>query len=627
MCPWRLPQILGALSRTLIPALFVLAGLTPTVAQLRPDTTEKTPLQPRPILQLLRFPATDPRTDELLDTSQHLLEVRRSPALAVNNAYSPAFTLFDLAPDDRLFFHGFNTARDGKPGTRTYNFLRPNQALTEISTNRWRALGNSQAGFQDNFDLRLLFASNFRHGLLWNFSYDREIYKGIYTHGKQRNTAFTTGLHFGAPGSKVSFNLLFSEIGRYREDNWGISSDTLLQQPQYSVREAVPVKNDLALTESNERSLGLNIHYNPSGQDVQQTPLLSFYAHLTSFKLKYGDAYITGDSILYGIYAIDSAIAMDFRQELWTMGLKARMFERHNHRLSANLNYENQFDLWGIPSERRQAIALGMEYAATPFPEWQLRTSGRLSVSGNKVYPSFKATADGSWMKKIGVRATLEYVDRPPPTLYRMFVLNDSIPFQVSNEMENIRTLDGSLILNFERTLRPGVRFHYRHYNRYHYLNANAQTASNDGSALVEVAASVKPALGPVDLGLEIQYRSMAPDSLGISGWSASGNVAFRWLFINGKGKSRIGLKATAAQYDQMLAFFPLLQQFHGTGVPGKFAYSAGAFAHFEIQGFRFNLDFENMESLWTSTRPMLVRSYPFYDFSLHMNIIWRFLN
>jgi len=627
MRPWRLPQIPGGLCRALIPALIVLAGFAQTSAQLRPDSTEKIPSQPRPNLQLLRFPASDPLTPEGLDTGKHLLQMARSPTLAINNAFSPAFTPFDLAPDDRLFFHGFNAARDGKPGTRTYFFLRPNQALTEISTNRWRALGNSQAGFQDNFDLRLLFASNFRHDLLWNFSYDREIYKGIYTHGKQRNTAFTTGLHFGAPGKKFTFNLLFSETGRYREDNWGIASDTLLRQPQYSVREAVPVNNDLALTESNERSFGFNLLYNPSGNNSQRTPLLSLHAHLTTFKLKYSDADITGDSSLYGIYYIDSSIAMDFRQELGSLGLQARVFELKSHRLTAKLNYENQYDLWGIPLERREAIALGMEYAATLLPVWQLVTSGRLSVSGNEIYSAFRATADGSWMRKMWIRSSLEYGVRPPPSLHRMFALNDSIPFPISIEKEKISTLDGSVMLNFELKLKPGVRIHYRHYNQYHYLNTAAQPAANDASALVEVATSLKPSLGPVDLGLEIQYRSLSPDSIGISGWSACGNAAFRWQFLKGKGKSRIGLKATAAKYDQMLAFYPLLQQFHGTGIPGKFAYTTGAFAHFEIQGFRFNLNFENMESLWTSVRPMLVRSYPFYDFSLHMNIVWRFLN
>lgn len=228
---------------------------TDSLLELRNDSVAKIPLIVK------SFQADQANLQIVVDSNSSFLHTDTDFGRSLNNFNSPQFRLSNVNYSMRIYENGINSMNFRMTGFDNYTFLFPNKPIAEIATHRGKAFANSQAGFQDNFDIHLVFAENFRNRVLWNFSYDRNDYLGIYTNGLQESSLFTTGVQYTGQKDKFHINILYLDERHTIQDNWGIRTDSVFSDPNYSIRESVPVKVTIASTNITERSIGLNFDF------------------------------------------------------------------------------------------------------------------------------------------------------------------------------------------------------------------------------------------------------------------------------------------------------------------------------------------------------------------------------
>ncbi|MBK8955344.1 MAG: hypothetical protein IPM34_07290 [Saprospiraceae bacterium] len=592
-----------------------------SVARPKSDSIKTAPLK----LQL--FSAKDPTQRIQLDTQISLLPELNEFGLALPNAYTIRYYHFDQSYNSRIFQHGQNSISQKRAYAENYEFILPNQAYTEIQTNRWRALSNSQAGFQDNFDISLIFASAFRNNITWNFSYDRQIYKGIYSHEKQRNTLFTTGLHFGSQNGNVQTSLIYTDEGHYLEHNWGIQSDTFLTNPQFSVRESVPVNHQSPLTESS----GRNIQLNNSIRLKKDSSRAFSSIHLRSTLSRYTSSYLDPDNrgidSLYFSYAVDSIINLNAEEDHWQNILSFPLLAGYRQKLDLNLKHEWQSFKTGLAENTRTAVSLGFKHRYAINTELVLETEGGYSFSDEINYPEFRILADYKKANRLSAQMNLFHVQRPVPNMYSSINLNDSIsiPAAINNRDYTINGL--SLLLNHHSLLKPYFHIEYKNYNRYFYLGRDALLSEISKTNILQLKAGMELRSGIWEGKISCVYHKMEPDSIGVNGWLVHSQFGIASPLFRNKVFTKLGLKSSYADYSGSPGYFPLLQQFYFTGKAGKPIYTLGVYAHFKVKDFQFNLDLDQLDSFWEKNRVGFFQGYPIYDFMLRMAISWRFLN
>lgn len=578
-------------------------------------------------LNLQSFSALNPEHLIELDTQNSLLPSLNKMGLALSNAYTIRLENFDHSANKRFYQHGQNSMANLKAYPENYIFILPNQAYSEVQTNRWRALSNSQAGFQDNFDIHLLFASAFRKNITWNFSYDRQIYKGIYTHEKQRNTLFTTGLNYASKSRVYQTNLVFTVEGHYLEHNWGISSDTFLRISQFSVRESVPVNNSLAFTESSNRILQSHHFIRLRKDTTLPFSKLQIRSSLARFDSDYTDKDNRQSDSLYFSFNIDSSIHFNIEEDYWTNQLVFNLFSSRKQQIFGNFQHEWQNFKTGQSGRSRSVYKLGAKYQYILDSKINLISEFNFSLASNNSYPEINISGNYQHKKGISGILNLYHIRKPIPSLYETIFLNDSVAITSRITHSDYTTSGFQLMLKLEARLKPYFVMAYKHYDRYFYLGRNANISEHNAANLFDLRAGIELNPGIWNLILQGHYQKMSPDSLGLTGWLLESQMGIATTLFKNKVFTKLGIKCNAADYSGKPGYFPLLQWFQATGEESPIIYSVGAYAHFAVQDFQFKLDLDQIDSFWDKKGKELIYRYPIYDFMLRMAISWRFLN
>ncbi|MBK9107719.1 MAG: hypothetical protein IPM92_04885 [Saprospiraceae bacterium] len=578
-------------------------------------------------LSLFSFSAQDPEHLMEIDTQISLLPRLNNWGLALSNAYTIRLENFDQSANSRFYQHGQNSMSNLKAFPENYVFTLPNQAYSEVQTNRWRALSNSQAGFQDNFDISLIFASAFRNNITWNFSYDRQIYKGIYTHEKQRNTLFTTGLNFASKSKSYQTNLVFTTEGHYLEHHWGISSDTFLQISQFSVRESVPVNNLLAFTESSNRNLQSHHLIRLRKDTTLPFSRLQIRSSLGRFESDYTDTDNRPSDSLYFAYNIDSSIRLNIEEDYWTNQLVLNLYSTSKQQIYGNFQYEWQNFKTGSSDRSRTVFKLGAKHHYLIDSKSEVKSELNYWLASNKSYPDLNITGIFKNYKGLSGNLSLYHLQKPIPNVYETIYLNDSIAITSGISHSDFSTSGFRLNVKMESPLKPFLRLEFKRYDQYFYLGRNAMISELNDAKLFEIQAGIESNPGIWQLKLEGQYQKMTPDSLGITGWLLESQFGLATTVFKNKVFAKLGLRCNLAGYANKPAYFPLLQLFQTSGESNQTIYSVGAYAHFTVQDFQFKLDLDQIDSFWEKQRKEFIHRYPIYDFMLRMAISWRFLN
>ena len=577
-------------------------------------------------LQLFQFSAESPEWISACDTAQLFLPPSPAFSRSIPNGYNIKHVLPGDYPHQRLLTNGQNNLSYQNVYPENYKFYLPNQAFTEIRTNRWRVLNNSQAGFQDNFDLNLLFAAAFRRNTLWNISYDRQILKGIYTHEKQRSTLFATGIHHQSPDQKFWINVRYTDERHYKEHNWGITQDSFLSQGQFSVRESVPVNAIAPLTESSHRSIAINAKINLRRDTARAFSVLKFHAQHAWYDYDYNDPEAKLIRGLYGRFYVDSLIHFRLEENYLRSTIMTNLYIGAKHQLIFGPHIEFQTNKFSHNDHSIQKFGMTAQSNYT-VNALRIKSQTDIGIAEDKLV--FRASSElvSQQVKGWNNSLILSFSHLPIPYVYSTQVLNDSV--QLIAALTHKFTSSQSAMIRFatNKSHWPSFSIAYQRYQHLPYLSSNLEVQSLDQVNRWSIFLDYQPDLGKFNVHLLAGYQHLSPDSSAWTGLLASQSISYEGFWFQKTVYSKVGLKALIAQYNQKLRFLPMFQWFYPGHSDASLVYSTGAFLHFTVQDFRFNIDLDNLESFWRSAPFQLIEQYPIQDFSLKLSISWRFLN
>lgn len=598
------------------------------IAQTIVDTTLLAKVDSSPFLktQILYFKAEDPDVAENFDTNSSLLVKEPIVGVQLNNFYPIYANHFDESASGQFYSYGQNAVIKGKSYFRNYTFYSPNKSLSEIELNRGRAILNSQKGFQDNFDLHLLFASRFKGNVLWNFSYDRSIHSGIYSNENQRHTLFRTGIHFNAFKEKLRANIIYLDTRYSHFNNWGIESDSVLYVDQFSVREAVPVRNSSSETEGFTRSIGLNAIYKFSKEKKTYFSKVKWQSILSRYSFAFNESNAIDYPHLYGYFLIDTLLSHHITEDRWENSIGLNFVENHFHTLDLMMSYTSINSALSSVDRYINHFQVEANYSK-PLVKGIVHANGKLHFIKEALYPELNISMSSPLSASLNFEAQAFYHHRPLPYIYTDLHINEQALWS-GIELEKEYNIKG-FKLHLEKMMGTPMSFRgtYQYYNNYIYLDESAYPISVQGISDFRLSFDTELKYKRLGYNFHLKYRYNQIDPYGWNGFSSTHEVRLSSFLFKKVVRSEFGIRFHIQEHKRRMNYNPLLQLFTASDTPGKSFYNLASFFNFHVQDFKFSLNLTNMESMWEKEIPFITDHYPYYDFMLSMGISWKFVN
>lgn len=593
-----------------------------SIQQIRNDSVNRVPL----IIQSFR--ADQAHLKNVLDSNYSLLQSSLQKEISLHNFFSPQFRLSNVRYSGQLYDHGINSMNYLLKGFDEYTFLWPNKPIAEISTHRGRAFSNSQASFQDNFEIHLKFAENFRNRLLWNFSYDKENYKGIYANGRQKNSLFTTGIQYTDKNDKIHFNILFLDERHNLENNWGIQSDSVFSNPNYKIRESVPVNITTAKTIISERSIGVNMDIPIFNIGKLWKPVLFLKSFYSEYSYNYTDPNTNSSQAIYQSFWIDTiSINHILHQNIWTHSLTIQLLSNDIAMFELGGRYEYQIydhDTLAVVRNVYQVKASGNYHINKSL---ELDGDASFKKFEQRLVPDFRVGIKLNNNNNINSKLSVFLKADPIPYIYQKLVLNKK--YFWNNDFLNafIQESGVSISLETKKYVQSRIGASWSTFSNFIYLNLNALPDKQDDINKISFQVFIPVNFKWLHFNSQLNYNKFTPDPANFSGWNSNHQLSLTQSFFKKVVNAEIGASLHVYNYKHKLQFNPIIQLYHAAEIPNELIYSVGMFMHFRVSEFQFLLDVENLDSFWNKQRPTLINRYPFYDFFLKIGIHWRFLN
>jgi hypothetical protein len=605
-------------------------GITLVSAQTEADSLRQIQIDSLNRLSLVihSFYADNSLLQSELDTNKLLITDHEEAAITLNNFYSPSFHLPGRRIKKHIYTDGINSMHYSTRSFDHFQFFNPNKTLAEIALHRVRAFSNSQAGFQDNFDIHLLFARQFRNRVLWNFSYDKDNYKGIYLHDRKKNSLFTTGIHYKSITDRFHLNLIFRDERHTYENNWGVVSDTFLLNSNFSIRESVPVNSVSAGTILFTKTIGGNLDFPLSSATTGFAPHVFIKSFYTNYCYEYSDNDTRHSEHLYRNYWIDSAsIKNRLNQKKWTNSFKLNVFPRNQ--FEAEIGFRSEYTQMDHDTLGHNLFVYNIEshLAYEPNSSIKLSAHGNLTRFEDQLSSSAFATIRYDNMDLISCEFKLFTEAFPIPYIYRKLVLNKTLIWQADYSNEFTRETGLSTSLRLHKYLPLELQASISEFSNFIYFDSLSLPRSMDNIRNVGLKIILPIDFGKLRLDSKFNYDFYNPDQMGITGWNSTHNLSIHTSLFKKVIDARMGLRMKLYNFNNTFRYNPVLTSYQQSDLPNSFIYSAGMFFHFKISDFSLLLDFDNIDSFWLKKRPTLVHSYPLYDFYFSLGIHWRFLN
>ncbi len=579
-------------------------------------------------LSIKLFQADNPLSALQLDTNNRIIANEARPVIQLHNFFSPALKLSSTGIGKRIYTEGINSMHFRDENFDDFQFYIPSKALAEISLHRGRAFANSQAAFQDNFDIHLIFASQFRNRIVWNFSYDKDDYLGIYQHNRQKNTVFKTGVHYAGKTDQFHLNFIFRDERHTLQNNWGVVSDTFLINANFSIRESVPVNTNTATTTLFEKSIGFNLDFPIRKSTKGITAHLFVKSFYTDFNYNYFDSDTRNTSSLYQNFWVDSnSIRNILNQKIWTNALSLSF--KINENLGGEFTIRNE----QVLSDHDTLSYRNPVYQLSSGIHYQLFADFKLNATAGTILLNdqwaAKADLDLSWIKKQSVYASakLFQIATPIPYIYKRLLLNKNIFWQYDLSNEYIKETGLSVHIKTTQIIHSELNSSWSEFSNFAYLDSMSVPHFLNKVKRIRFEISLPIQIGRIELNSKFNYEYYDPDPSGISGWNSSHKVSINTFLFKKIIHAQIGSRINLYDYQKKLNYNPVLSLYYSATQSNKFIYSVGMFFHFKVSDFSLLLDVENLDSFWIKNRPSLVKGYPLYDFYFSLGIHWRFLN
>lgn len=602
-----------------------------TIAQIEVDSLKKLTLDSinKIKLEIIQFDAVNAFEIRSIDSfTSYLVQDKNLNGIQLNTPNPARFWNPTQAYGHRLWDHSLHGLRFENQAIENYRFTSPNKAISEIELQRGRSFTNSQASFQDNYDLHLIFASRFKNQVIWNFSYNRQQNKGIYAFGAQENTLFNTGIFYKNPKESFTSSLVFSDERHGSQDNWGIVNDSNLLDPSYRVRESVPVNNIKASTLQFERAILLNLQYRFTKSDKLINPTISYNGFYSLYAFNYRDSGIPLDTIRYKYFYVDSFSIYNYlHSKLICQKIKLELI---NHPLfQSAFEYQLDFNKLDHDSLNQQKIVTAISFI-NQLKFKRLRSiNTRLTAIyfDNNIGLNANISSELIQSNWLSGQFMAMHTQSPIPYSYRYLNLNKSYFWEQQYSSPFIKEWAAQLKLSSKGSLNTGFDLKISNYSNYVYFDSTAHPQAASSINKIALQLHLNYSIRKWNTYNQLLFESFKPDPAHLNGWHSDHTISYNQHIFKKIVQSEFGLQFKLYQYDYKFKFNPILQSFYSSNTPNEFIYNLGLFMHFNISDFRLSLYADQLDSFWNEKRPSLVSNYPIYDFYFRFGITWKFQN
>lgn len=580
-------------------------------------------------LEIIEFDAVNAFEIKTMDSiSDYLLQENNLPGIKLNMPHPARFWNPTQAFGHRLWDHGLHGLRFDNQAIENYRFISPNKAISEIELQRGRSFTNSQASFQDNYDLHLIFASRFRNQVIWNFSYNRQQNKGIYAFGAQENTLFNTGIFYKNLKESFSSSLVFSDERHGSQDHWGIVNDSFLLDPNFRVRESVPVNNSKAKTLQFERSVLLNLQYRFTKSNKLFNPGIRYTGFYSLFSFNYRDNGKPLDSILYNYFYVDSFTIQNYlHAKLISQKINLELINHPN--IQSSVEYQLDLNNMDHDSLNQQKVVTAISF----INQLKFKSRSAINTKLSPIYFDDKIGLNASvsseliQTKWLSGQLSAMHTQSPIPYSFSYLNLNKSYFWELANSSPFITEWAAQLKLTSKGFLNAGFDLKFSNYSNFVYFDSTAHPKT--GSSIAKTALQLHLNFNARKWNTHNQFylESYQPDPAHLNGWHSDHTISYNQHIFKKIVQSEFGLQFKLYQFDYKFNFNPILQSFYSSNLSNDFLYTMGLYMHFNISDFKLSLYADQLDSFWNEKRPSLVKNYPLYDFYFRFGITWKFQN
>lgn len=489
-----------------------------------------------------------------------------------------------------------------------------------------------RGGDQDDYLFKARFAQQFQNDLQWSLDYRRMGQIGEYRGQRLRNTSFSTGFQFSWLKKRMLTQVILTENSFLQDENGGVSTTALFDEPGYQQRIGIPVYLDNARTYFGQRQYALaNTYHLVEGE----APLSLF--HRFSY---------TGQNFKF--YDISPSRSEDYYAPEFitdSRGLR-HAFRWTNYRNEAGLQWQLKGSerAFRVPSVEgaiiQQSVLWDQEAERTRFNEWYIRAGASFNwgswLSANATYQNgladagqfnlLKISGDLSLGRSLALTGGYSRQQSPAWLIGRELYISYRPVYNISPEALKLNKWDATLRIPYTGTEISAALLRGLDWLWY---DQKGLPSALDAFNLIQLSWYQHARLGRMHWRHSIHFQKSAQQHiLGVPEWYAKGSLYYEGRFLGRGAIWRLGLDIRYAHKFYSLGYLPISAQFT---VPDESPIAdlaeADLFVGMKVKVFRAFFRAENLRNLITGDVSFSTPRYPMQEFGFRIGIQWLFVD
>lgn len=549
--------------------------------------------------------------------------------LQLGNPGSPALPLFFELPE-RLGFHlGFDAYRLYTRDPGEMKFYRISKSYTNLIFNR--GLNQEDNGFSADF------SRNFKSRLNLSLQYDRNNSFTDYTNNRNRNNQFNIGLWFTGKKGRYEGFLTYGDLSVTRQENGGITTDTLFEKPASAQRVNIPVW----LTAANSRysSKTLSNHHQFT---FKKDPKSSGSALVAFYTIEYGNS-------TYKYYDKNSVLVPDYYGNFQTDDRGAREYIHLDYlENKAQLQWEIQNKLSADTS--RIQIRAGIEHTNFWVNQEPVKQQKQTTFLSGNILMNYRKNILFSAAAYLGIlenKGEIKIDPRIEISYPAIGILSVHVEFQINQpsliEQRNYITQIAVWNNAFKKEKNYGLKGNFqipklnvnlfgswRILDDYIYFDQSRFPKQySDAIQILQLGGMHHLRLGKLNFDNTVGLQTVNQAAIiHVPGWFSKHSLYLESSLYKNAARIQVGADCRLVDSYLLNGYEPIIGQFY---IQNEDIYPVtpvlDVFVNMRVKTFRAFVKLENMLNLFDDSAGFQIAGYPQPDWGIRFGIGWVFIN
>ncbi|HOY11713.1 MAG TPA: hypothetical protein PLY70_01180 [Saprospiraceae bacterium] len=482
-------------------------------------------------------------------------------------------------------------------------------------------------GTQDNFIVKADFGQRFDNGISMSLNFHRVNQKGFYINQRAKTTNVALGVRKESMQGRLNtFVVILNNINT-EENNGGVTTDSLFDQPNFNFRERIPIfrtnaevrKDQQNIIIQNTLRLGDSI-IEPSDFVVQHRLIYQ------TDKYKFYDDVTQGASAFYGDYFVEER-GLRLYNKVLKISNDFSLYNSTDGGISGKVGIIHDFIKFDNEAENHTRNDI-TAYARGIVPIGKilnLDVEGKLGLGSNvgKFY------AQGGFLLNVGKWASLNpglaLFNLEPGNVVSNLAINSTTFYDNDQKGMTGFQVFGNLRVPVTKTnlsLKQGV------VQNLVYWDGEARPQQIDESVsqtVISVEQNFKFKSFHLDNSFTFQTYSNA--NIQLPPWFSKHSLYLRRKVFKKVLDVDIGIERQIIPAYKGLAFMPLNGQFYNVDANVPAFNMTSAFINAKVSTFRVFVRLDNVEDYFSDTIYFQTYRHPWNDGKLRLGIRWRLLD